>query len=91
MPKATKSESTVTRIGVFGTHAPRCWAAGLTVVPVTPGTRACAVSYAGRVNNLPDDKQRASLVARFQQLAAGLIGACIAATTYSLPELLDKL
>jgi hypothetical protein len=73
MPKATKSESAVTRIGVFGTHAPRCWAAGLTVVPVTPGTRACAVAYAGRINNLPDDKQRASLVARYADHDVGLL------------------
>ena len=73
MPKATKSESAVTRIGVFGTHAPRWWAAGLTVVPVTPGTRACTVSYAGRVNNLPDDKQRASLVARYADHDIGLL------------------
>ena len=73
--KATNSQptSTITHIGVFGTHAPRCWAAGLTVVPVTPGTRACAISYAGRINNLPDDNQRAKLIARYADHDLGLL------------------
>jgi hypothetical protein len=73
MPKANHSGFTVTHIGVFGTQAPRHWAAGLTVVPVKPGTRECAVTYAGRINNLPDDKQRATLLARYADHGIGLL------------------
>lgn len=75
MAKATKKfpDSNITHIGVFGSQAPRYWAAGFTVVPDKPGTRECAVSYDGRVNNLPDDTQQAKLLAQYADHDIGLL------------------
>lgn len=64
---------TSTKRKLFGDTAPDYWNAGFTVIPVIPGTRASAVSYNGRINNLPVEAQRASLIAQYPDHGIGLL------------------
>lgn len=64
---------TSTEPKLFAKTAPSYWRAGYTVIPVTPGTRASAVSYNGRVNNLPVETQRAGLTAQYPDHCIGLL------------------
>jgi hypothetical protein len=68
-----QARTAVPGAGVFATWAPLYWGASYTVVPVTPGTRASAVSPDGRINNVPSEAQRQSFVRQHPEHGIGLL------------------